>query len=276
VTRSRVYTLTGVAFVLYAFLNWAFADDKFKVTDGQFWLSHEIAASSLWTYVGFALILLAGYYLASTLPAEGVPAEVSTATAVGEIDDPTLWKKLMSSTYFSLLWLPMRFFVGLAWLSAGEHKIRDSKWMDTGESLQGYWTGATTIPEGAARSRSGYYDWYHDLLKYMLDNEWYTWFAKIIAVGEFLIGLGLVVGALVGIAAFFGTLLNFSFIMAGTSSSNPVLFGLGVFLVLGWKVAGYFGVDRYLLPMLGTPWKPGALIERNHYPTDRPGHAMQA
>jgi thiosulfate dehydrogenase [quinone] large subunit len=27
--------------------------------------------------------------------------------------------------------------------------------------------------------------------------------------------------------------------------------------MLAWKVAGYYGVDRYLLPMLGTPWHPG-------------------
>ena len=27
--------------------------------------------------------------------------------------------------------------------------------------------------------------------------------------------------------------------------------------MLAWKVAGYYGVDRYLLPMLGTPWRPG-------------------
>ncbi|MEZ4562461.1 MAG: hypothetical protein R2853_06955 [Thermomicrobiales bacterium] len=73
-------------------------------------------------------------------------------------------------------------------------------------------------------------------------------------MGEVLIGLGLIFGALVGIAAFFGTLMNFSFMLAGTTSTNPVLFGLAVFLVLAWKVAGYWGLDRYLLPALGTPW----------------------
>jgi thiosulfate dehydrogenase [quinone] large subunit len=99
----------------------------------------------------------------------------------------------------------------------------------------------------------------------MLEHEWYTWFAKIVAVGEVLVGLGLIVGALVGIAAFFGTVLNFNFLLAGTASTNPVLFGLGVLIVLGWKVAGHIGLDRYLLPMLGTPWKPGRLtnIRRN-------------
>jgi thiosulfate dehydrogenase [quinone] large subunit len=25
--------------------------------------------------------------------------------------------------------------------------------------------------------------------------------------------------------------------------------------MLAWRVAGYYGLDRYLLPMLGTPWR---------------------
>jgi len=76
---------------------------------------------------------------------------------------------------------------------------------------------------------------------------------------------------LVGIAAFAGTLMNFSFLMAGTVSSNPVLFGLTVFLVLAWKVAGYWGIDRYLLPTLGAPWKAGSLITEHHISSTNPG-----
>ena len=44
-------------------------------------------------------------------------------------------------------------------------------------------------------------------------------------------------------------------VLAGTTSSNPVLFLLAVFLMLAWKVAGYYGLDRYLLPIIGTPWE---------------------
>ena len=98
----------------------------------------------------------------------------------------------------------------------------------------------------------------------MLNHEWYTWFAKIVAVGEVLVGLGLIFGALVGIAAFFGTVLNFNFLLAGSTSTNPVLFAITVFLVLGWKVAGYIGLDRVLLPALGTPWKSGKLTSFRH------------
>ena len=64
--------------------------------------------------------------------------------------------------------------------------------------------------------------------------------------------------------------MNMSFLMAGTVSTNPVLFFAGILLILAWKNAGYLGIDRFLLPMLGTPWKqasPSRLDLR------RPAHA---
>jgi thiosulfate dehydrogenase [quinone] large subunit len=43
--------------------------------------------------------------------------------------------------------------------------------------------------------------------------------------------------------------------MAGTVSTNPLMFGLLILIILAWKNAGYYGLDRYLLPLLGTPWR---------------------
>jgi thiosulfate dehydrogenase [quinone] large subunit len=68
--------------------------------------------------------------------------------------------------------------------------------------------------------------------------------------------------ATVGVAAFFGAFMNMSFLLAGSASSNPIMFTLAVGLMLAWKVAGYYGVDRYLLPRLGTPWRPGVAFAR--------------
>jgi thiosulfate dehydrogenase [quinone] large subunit len=50
-------------------------------------------------------------------------------------------------------------------------------------------------------------------------------------------------------------LLNMTFLLAGSASTNPIMFTLAIGLMLAWKVAGYYGLDRYLLPLLGTPWK---------------------
>ena len=63
-------------------------------------------------------------------------------------------------------------------------------------------------------------------------------FSYLVAYGEVLVGLGLILGLLTGIAAFFGSVMNASFLFAGTVSTNPLLFILATWLVLAWKVAG--------------------------------------
>lgn len=49
--------------------------------------------------------------------------------------------------------------------------------------------------------------------------------------------------------------MNFNFMLAGTASTNPVMFFLAILLMLAWKTAGYYGLDRWLLTRLGTPWQ---------------------
>ena len=89
----------------------------------------------------------------------------------------------------------------------------------------------------------------------------YEWFAWLIVFGEIAVGLGLIFGCLTGIAAFGGILMNFSFLLAGTSSTNPVLLMAALFIVLGWRTAGWWGLDRYILPTIGTPWQLGKLFQ---------------
>ncbi|HEY3230360.1 MAG TPA: DoxX family membrane protein, partial [Roseiflexaceae bacterium] len=151
-------------------------------------------------------------------------------TAQGDVTlpDPPLAHTLFSTTKFAWLWTIVRIFLGYQWITAGLHKIEDPGWVTTGASLKAFWTRAAAIPETGKPPIT--YDWYRDFINFMLQNEWYTWFAKLIAYGEFLIGVALILGAFVGIAAFFGALLNWNFIMAGTASTNPVLLMLGIVL----------------------------------------------
>jgi thiosulfate dehydrogenase [quinone] large subunit len=253
-TRTRGYIFTVAAAAIYIGLGVIFSDGLFDL--GNFWSNEYLAEGTWLSYLLLALIIVGGVYQANRIPEKGVTVGTGGEGGEGQIHDPVWWKLLLGNTYLAVLWLPLRFYVGQAWLTAGEHKIRDGAWMDGGTALQGYWTGAVTVNEATGKTRITY-AWFQDFIQYMLDNSWYTWFAKLVAVGEVLVGLGLLLGALVGIAAFFGTVLNFNFMLAGTVSTNPVLFALTVFLVLGWKVAGWLGLDRYLLPMLGTPWQLG-------------------
>ena len=74
------------------------------------------------------------------------------------------------------------------------------------------------------------------------------------AIAESAIALGVLLGCLTGWAAFFGFLMNMSFLLAGTTSTNPLLVILELLCVFGYSVAGYWGLDRWLLPAIGTPW----------------------
>ena len=106
------------------------------------------------------------------------------------------------------------------------------------------------------------YAWYRGFLQAMLNAQAYTWFAKLIAVSEFLIGLALILGIFVGFTAFFGGFMNWNFIMAGSASVNGLFFGLAVMLVLAWKIAGYLGVDYFLLPRVADLWTSAKTVEK--------------
>ncbi len=165
---------------------------------------------------------------------------------------------LFNSSASAPLWLGIRLYLGFEWLSAGWHKLDSAAWRD-GSALQGYWERAVAVPtpeqaESGARAAITYDGW-RQFLQFMIDNEWYNWFNWVIILGEIAVGLGLILGAFTGIAAFFGATLNVSFLLSGSTSSNPVLLILAIFVIVGWRVAGFIGLDRILLPLLGTPWQ---------------------
>jgi thiosulfate dehydrogenase [quinone] large subunit len=168
------------------------------------------------------------------------------------IHDPPFAKFLFADTRMAWLWLLVRVPLGLAWLQSGWGKINNPAWMETGAALQGFWENAVSIPESGRPPIA--YDWYRNFIQSLLDNGAYTWFAKVIAIGETAIGIALIIGAFVGIAAFFGAFMNWNFIMAGAASTNALMGLAALLLILAWKIAGWWGLDRWLLPLLGTPW----------------------
>jgi thiosulfate dehydrogenase (quinone) large subunit len=255
-TRATTFVMTVVAAALFVVLCAAFGDG---LLIGPIWNSARWLDSPLMTYLLLALIVAAGVVQANRLPADGVvlrfPRDDWTS---GQTDEPR-WAKLgFGNVFWALLWLPLRLFAGRMWLSAGLAKVGNAAWMDNGRALHAFWQNAVAAnPRGQGKIT---YDWYRDLLRFMDEHAWYVWFAKLIVFGELLVGLALLVGALVGLAAFCGAFLNFNYGLAGTASGNPILLALGVLLVLAWRTAGYWGLDRWLLPALGVPWRPDRIV----------------
>ena len=169
-----------------------------------------------------------------------------------EIHDPDVVRWLTHDPRAAWLWLPLRLWVGWQWLMAGRHKVVDEAWTGSGVALQSFWQRAVAVPEGGRSPVA--FDWYRSFLQTLLDANAHTWFADLVAWGELLVGVALILGAFAGIAAFFGAIMNFNFMLAGSASTNPMLFAIAIGLILAWKVAGHVGFDRWLLPLIGTPW----------------------
>lgn len=172
---------------------------------------------------------------------------------ISSVEEPQFIKTLFSDVRFSVVWLVLRVWLGWQWLEAGLHKLENPAWVQTGDALKGYWANAVAIPETGRPAIT--FDWYRSFLEFLLATESYTWFSKVLVAGELLVGVALIIGAFVGIAAFGGALMNWNFMMAGSASSNPMLFVVALLLIFAWKTAGYLGADYYLLRWLGVPWK---------------------
>jgi thiosulfate dehydrogenase (quinone) large subunit len=180
--------------------------------------------------------------------------KVTEANGQVLIQDPPIARFLFQGTVASWFWLVVRVFAGFEFLSHGWQKVNTPAWVDgSGNAILTFWNNALgTTPTGAPVVT---YDWYRSFLQFLVSIHAESWFSYVIVGGELAVGLGLILGAFVGLAATGGLLMNMAFLLAGTTSTNPILAGVGVLLILAWKNAGYVGLDRYLLPLLGTPWK---------------------
>jgi thiosulfate dehydrogenase [quinone] large subunit len=198
-----------------------------------------------------------------------------------EIPEPPLARFLFADTRMAWFWLLVRLYAGWQWFVAGFEKLTGvsldfssfgtsvgPRWVFTptsGAAMHGFVLSALGRAGGAHPAVQG---WYANFLRtFVLPNT--GLFAYLITFGELLVGLGILVGALTGIAAFFGLVMNFNYLLSGTVSTNPILGACGLFLMLAWRIAGYWGLDRWLLPLLGTPWT-GSLKERDQRPSSEP------
>ncbi len=92
--------------------------------------------------------------------------------------------------------------------------------------------------------------WYAGLVRQVfLPNA--DLFGYLVAFGEVLVGAALILGILTRFSAAMGLVMSFAYLFAGTSGDNPLMVLLGLPMVLvGGAAAGYYGIDRYLLPFL--------------------------
>lgn len=177
---------------------------------------------------------------------------MKASTYVTHVSEPPVAKFLFADPKMGWFWLVVRVYVGYEWFMAGWTKLGSPAWTgdNAGAAVTGFLKGALAKTSGAHPDVSG---WYATLIQNVgLPNA--ETISYLIVWAEIIIGVALILGIFAGLAAFFGSFLNLNFLFAGTVSVNPILLFLQLFLILAWRVAGWYGLDRWVLPKVGVPW----------------------
>lgn len=175
----------------------------------------------------------------------------------------SIYDIVFASRKMAIVWTIARVYLGYEWLMAGYHKVIsntpwsinfngvpaswefNSVWVGdkAGVAITGFVNGALAKTAGEHPDVTMWYAWFlqHAVLPYAD-----TW-SYAIAYGEVLVGAGLILGAFTFLAAFFGAVMNMNYLLAGTVSTNPVLLLLAILIMTAHRVAGYFGLDYYIL-----------------------------
>ncbi|WML43056.1 DoxX family protein [Neobacillus sp. PS3-40] len=131
----------------------------------------------------------------------------------------------------------LRIWLGVQWLEAGYGKLRGG--FDAG----GFLTGIQPSQM-----------WYADFLhRIAIPNT--AVINVLVPWGELLVGLGLIVGLATIPALIAGAFMNLNFLLAGSASTDPILYTAAMILLFTGSGAYFFGLDRFAIPFLKEDYK---------------------
>ncbi|MEO3946511.1 DoxX family protein [Gorillibacterium sp. CAU 1737] len=134
----------------------------------------------------------------------------------------------------------IRVYVGYQWIEAGWHKLTG------GFDASGFLNGAIAKSVGENPTVQS---WWASFLEHAaLPNV--SFFNVLVPYGEFLVGLGLILGTFTTFAALMGLVMNASYLLSGTVSTNVQLLLMEVLIIVAAANAGKVGLDRWVLSYL--------------------------
>ena len=156
--------------------------------------------------------------------------------------------KLSKHKFFSIIWTVLRVWLGYEWITAGWEKITGGGWVGSsaGASITGFLKGAVAKAGGAHPSVQ---TWYADFINNVALPNAKT-FSYLVAYGEVLVGISLILGALTVVGLIAGAFMNLNYMLAGTTSTNPNLYTVAFILLFVGANAYSIGLDHFILPYL--------------------------
>lgn len=140
----------------------------------------------------------------------------------------------------AIVWTVLRVWLGIQWLEAGIEKVTG------GFDAAGFLKGALAKATG---DHPAVQAWYANFLEHAaLPNV--GLFNVLIPWGEVLVGMGLILGLATIPALVAGAFMNLNFMLAGTTSTNPILYTAAILLMAAGTAGYYYGGDRVVIPYI--------------------------
>lgn len=167
--------------------------------------------------------------------------------------------KIFRDKRFAILWTILRIWLGYQWISAGIEKISNPAWVGSkaGVAITGFLKGALAKATGDHPLVQG---WYASFIQSVaLPNA--KVFSYLVAYGEVLVGISLILGALTIVGLLAGAFMNLNYMLAGTTSTNPNLYTAAILLMAAGANAYLFGLDRFILPKLSKLFNKNSTVK---------------
>lgn len=172
-----------------------------------------------------------------------------------------MFNNFLRTNKFAMWFLTViRIYLGVAWMKAGWGKITGG--FDAG----GYLAGAIAKSTGENPTVQGW--WGVFLENVALPGV--DIFNILVPYGEFLVGIGLILGTFTTFAALMGLVMNAAFLFSGTVSTNAQMLLLEVLIIVAAANAGKIGLDYYVLPYLRGLFSKGKAITKTDTPAGKP------
>jgi len=147
---------------------------------------------------------------------------------------------LRENIYVSYLLTVFRLYLGWQWLQAGWGKITG------GFDASGFLESAVKKAVGEHPATQPW--WAEFLVSFAIPNV--ELFNVLVPWGEFLVGLGLLLGTFTTFAVLMGVVMNFSYMFSGTTSTNPQMLLVELFILVAGFNAAKIGLDYWIIPYL--------------------------
>lgn len=139
------------------------------------------------------------------------------------IPEPPLARRVLGDRRYAWVWLLVRAYLSYRWIASAVTLIEQHLTLSIGISG----LAVQVIPETARGA--GPILW------------------LVIAACQITAGIFLGLGAYTGLSAFVSGILSFNPMSLGPAAADPLAAGLSFLLILVWRVAGWYGLDRWLL-----------------------------